>query len=796
MYNSQEIFENLRKQKIVADKVPLSTGLSLPVPLVVDNELNLVVFAYPFSGSANEIKSIYPPLYVLLITYPDGCVKEIYNGADYFKNHEYSFDKQIGAYPGKNLQRITRDEYNALWNTYFKLTDDIFTNNIENLNRENKDWLEVFHKLAEEGMLSFYEFASPKLFGSKKKPSNELISETDMNHNNISVEDNASVKSKLGQKHKVLSALDKLSDFSKEFGFTSISFDIDNIRNRSNANDFYLVVLGEFSRGKTELINSLLGEKLLPVSIKPTTATINVIKYGTKRKAKLFFRDGQTKEIECSLESFCHETVDNIDQIRKIRYLEIEYPSDLLADGLCLVDTPGVNDPDEHRMAVTYGFIPNADAILFVMDIAQALSKSETRFLTEGILKDYTSNIFFILNKADTYEDEDTTNSELQETIVDVKKRLETYTNSERLYTISAKKTDFQPVLNDKSFEIGFKSFKDALISYASSDTMHIQKYEQLIIQVKSLGQALINDIDSVIAISINDVNALEKEKYDALHSCKRAEESFNYIQSTMKNDFDKFLIMLEKELSNSINNTREKFIRGIKEQTNIRADQYVERNLKKCLLSFTENYFKAHVPYIEKTIGGYREKVQSSFVKEFSKLIITSYPSLIRPITDEIKDENNRIFKQFNDLLKMPLPNIARIVPTILGSVFLTPILGPIGTVLGGIIGAGVLKGVDTLRYGNIDKQVNNIKPDIDKAFYATYNEIKIKLKEALDSYYDLLVSELTTAFDSIIINNNQILDNAISMAKLKNDEFGNRKAELEELKCQIHGILDHISN
>lgn len=791
MSKIEQIYSSLRKQKIVADNVSLSTGLSLPVPSIISNKPFVVVFAYPFSGNSNEIKSIYPPLSVLLIDYQKGSVEKIINGADYFHKQRFVVNEVIGAYPGKNLQGMDREEFNTAWRRYFDLTDAL----IEAMNSksiiDSKDWLGAFYKLSEEGMITFYQYVSPGLF----KQSNEhKFDSDDLNcHDITSLCANKAIMHQKGCREKVLSVLNVLHSYAKQFDYVNVSYDIDRLLCRANADDFYLVVLGEFSRGKTELINSLLGEKLLPVSIRPTTATINIIRYGANKRAVIIFKDGQKKEIACSLSSICSETVENTDQVKNIRYLEIEYPSELLSDGLCLVDTPGVNDPDEHRMAVTYGFIPNADAVLYVMDISQALSKSEMQFLTEHIQKDRFSSLFFILNKADLYEDDDNANTDLLEAVVDVENRLSNYTASPRLYAVSAKKPHFQPIISKESLKIGFNTFKDDLRTFANSNMMHIQKYAQLALQVKALGHEFITNINTTIRLSHNELQVLTKEKQGALNNCAQAKVSFNHLKDMMKNDFDRFLLLLEKELSNSMKKLRDKFLNDMRGQNNNRADQYIEMNLKKCLLSFTEGYFVSHIPNIEKTISGYRDKVTSSFAKEFSQLLVMSYPSIVIPL-QKSEDNSDNITKSIGNLFKTSLPKMAHIVPTIVGGTFLAPILGPIGVPLGGILGAGVFKVAERLRYGDIHKQTEILKPEVDHAFYATYIEIKNQLIKTVDSYYSLLSSELLTAFDSTIQQYDQMLTKAIDMSNLKSDEYANKQADLELLKERIVESLNHL--
>src|SRR5690606_37909400 len=96
------------------------------------------------------------------------------------------------------------------------------------------------------------------------------------------------------------------------------------LNDRLQNNIFRIIVIGEFKRGKSTFINTLIGEKLLPSGITPTTASINILKYGEKPKALIHLNDGSVSEIQTGeLKSFV--TAKN-KEANKIKYAEIFYP--------------------------------------------------------------------------------------------------------------------------------------------------------------------------------------------------------------------------------------------------------------------------------------------------------------------------------------------------------------------------------------------------------------------------------------------------------------------------------------
>ena len=84
-----------------------------------------------------------------------------------------------------------------------------------------------------------------------------------------------------------------------------------------------------------------------------------------------------------------------------VKYVEVGWPAEILKDKVTLVDTPGVNDINEQRAEITYGYIPRADAVLFLLDGAQVLKQSERAFLEQRILRRSKDKLIFVLGKID-----------------------------------------------------------------------------------------------------------------------------------------------------------------------------------------------------------------------------------------------------------------------------------------------------------------------------------------------------------------------------------------------------------
>ncbi len=173
----------------------------------------------------------------------------------------------------------------------------------------------------------------------------------------------------------------------------------EELRDKIRTDTFNLVVVGQFKRGKTSLINALLGNAILPVSVVPLTSIVTIMTYGEALRASVHFNDGKTMEI--SPESI-HEYVTekgNPKDAKDVREVVLTYPSPYLRDGVRLIDTPGVGSIYQHNTDIAYRYLPKSDAALFLFSVDQPISKSEIDFLHD--VKEYSKKILFLLNKAD-----------------------------------------------------------------------------------------------------------------------------------------------------------------------------------------------------------------------------------------------------------------------------------------------------------------------------------------------------------------------------------------------------------
>jgi len=162
---------------------------------------------------------------------------------------------------------------------------------------------------------------------------------------------------------------------------------------------FDLVVAGQFKRGKTSLVNALLGAELLPVSVVPLTSVVTAVSHGVEPSASIVLQTGETKSIAlAALPGYVTEQGNPGNQ-KGVREALVRYPSPWLQGGLRLIDTPGVGSVYEHNTDAAHRFLPKADAVIFLLSVDQPLAQAECDFLKQ--IRRYSEKLFFVLNKID-----------------------------------------------------------------------------------------------------------------------------------------------------------------------------------------------------------------------------------------------------------------------------------------------------------------------------------------------------------------------------------------------------------
>ena len=200
------------------------------------------------------------------------------------------------------------------------------------------------------------------------------------------------------------------------------------VRARLERSKFILAVVGEFSSGKSFLLNALLGKfryeegpagprlvGLLAVDINPSTATITELEAGKADEATAIFEDGRRERIPLDrLNRFIavgtdspgalHDATKDFDGSGRDAPTRVivKTNSPFLERGFVVADTPGLASINPAHRRATLQFLPTADAVLYLIDTQQPFTEGDASFL--GIIRQHIDSIFIVQTKIDLWQ--------------------------------------------------------------------------------------------------------------------------------------------------------------------------------------------------------------------------------------------------------------------------------------------------------------------------------------------------------------------------------------------------------
>lgn len=165
---------------------------------------------------------------------------------------------------------------------------------------------------------------------------------------------------------------------------------------------FRLVVIGEINKGKSSFINALLNTPgLLPVADTVATSTVFKIHYAEQQSYRVHFLKYLNKPaIDISVNELADYGTEsgNPGNEKEVDFIEVKHPSPMLKAGLVVIDTPGLGGIIQSHQRITWQYVPNADAAVFVTDGNAPLGYADLKYLRS--VRKITPHIFFVQTKS------------------------------------------------------------------------------------------------------------------------------------------------------------------------------------------------------------------------------------------------------------------------------------------------------------------------------------------------------------------------------------------------------------
>ena len=202
--------------------------------------------------------------------------------------------------------------------------------------------------------------------------------------------------------------LKELLRLSEDISLVNTAQSIRETIDKSDDDHFEVAIVGEFKRGKSTLINALLGQEVLPADVLPATATLNRVAYSEEPYVQVEYKNGTSERVDIDqLENYVTKlTCEAEERAETVKEATVYYDTDFCRNNVDIIDTPGLND-DEQMTNVTLSILPKIDAAVFVISANSPFSQFEKDFLEKKMLTSDVGRIIFVVNCFGTFSQED-----------------------------------------------------------------------------------------------------------------------------------------------------------------------------------------------------------------------------------------------------------------------------------------------------------------------------------------------------------------------------------------------------
>ncbi|MGN0642843.1 MAG: dynamin family protein [Huintestinicola sp.] len=350
--------------------------------------------------------------------------------------------------------------------------------------------------------------------------------------------------------NELLEALSQLKEYSESLSLDNTAKSISDVIAKTADEHFEVAIVGEFKRGKSTLINALLGQEVLPADVLPATATLNRVTYSKDPYVMVEYKDGSTEKVDIDhLADYVTKlSYESEKKAETVKEATVYYDTDFCKNHVDIIDTPGLND-DEQMTNVTMSILPEIDAAVFVISANSPFSQFEKEFLENKMLTSDLGRIIFAVNCFGTFSKED------EDRIVEtVEKRIGSYVMDKAKKVMGENSKEFAVYKRKigKPKVIGVYA-KKALMAKENNDAAMLEesnfpKFESVLetmltnergsITLQILANKIISSGSEIINSIVLHENALVMETDEFMEKYQLAIEEIEDIRTKKREEF------------------------------------------------------------------------------------------------------------------------------------------------------------------------------------------------------------------------------------------------------------------
>lgn len=331
--------------------------------------------------------------------------------------------------------------------------------------------------------------------------------------------------------------INKLIEISEYLNDNESVIQLKRIEESLDDNSYLLSIMGEFSAGKSSLINNLFGKQVLPVHKTETTARVTFIKYGDEERVELLYSDGTNDyiSIEESLEMW--QTGEKAELIKDIETITISLPSELLKNGLIIADTPGTNTVIDKHIELTEKLIASSDRVLYVL--GKQITETDKRFLKA--IEEFGTGVVFVR----TFMDQIKNNEENIENTIEKERLILSDISSEEAFFVSNERENvfFKEIYSLQAY------LSCTIVENVSKAIQESAAHKISFIAKKQEAKILDRRMELSLVLN-NDKDEYQQRKTEILETLERLEKNLEQRREQLKDKFEKKKISAKEELS------------------------------------------------------------------------------------------------------------------------------------------------------------------------------------------------------------------------------------------------------